>query len=41
MAELELRETYNLSSGEFIRTESERYDPVPDADGERLVNPTR
>jgi len=42
MAELEVRKTYKLYvGGEFIRTESGRYDPVPDAAGELLANVSR
>ena len=42
MAELEIRKTYKLYvGGEFIRTESGRYDPVPDARGELLANVSR
>ncbi len=40
--ELEVRKTYKLYvGGEFIRTESGRYDPVPDAEGEFLANVSR
>jgi acyl-CoA reductase-like NAD-dependent aldehyde dehydrogenase len=40
--ELEIRKTYKLYvGGEFVRTESGRYDPVPDADGEFLANISR
>jgi acyl-CoA reductase-like NAD-dependent aldehyde dehydrogenase len=39
---LEVRKTYKLYvGGEFIRTESGRYDPVPDAAGELLANVSR
>lgn len=42
MAELEIRKTYKLYvGGEFIRTESGRYDPVPDVRGELLANVSR
>ena len=42
MAELNVRKTYKLYvGGEFIRTESGRYDPVPDAGGELLANVSR
>jgi acyl-CoA reductase-like NAD-dependent aldehyde dehydrogenase len=42
MPELEVRKTYKLYvGGEFIRSESGRYDPVPDADGEFLANISR
>jgi len=42
MTELEVRKTYKLYvGGEFIRTESGRYDPVPDAAGELLANVSR
>jgi acyl-CoA reductase-like NAD-dependent aldehyde dehydrogenase len=42
MTELEVRKTYKLYvGGEFIRTESGRYDPVPDASGELLANVSR
>ena len=42
MPELEIRKTYKLYvGGEFIRTESGRYDPVPDAKGEFLANVSR
>ena len=42
MAELQVRKTYKLYvGGEFIRTESGRYDPVPDAAGELLANVSR
>ena len=42
MTELEVRKTYKLYvGGEFIRTESGRYDPVPDSDGELLANVSR
>jgi acyl-CoA reductase-like NAD-dependent aldehyde dehydrogenase len=42
MSELEIRKTYKLYvGGEFIRTESGRYDPIPDADGEFLANVSR
>jgi acyl-CoA reductase-like NAD-dependent aldehyde dehydrogenase len=40
--ELEVRKTYKLYvGGEFIRTESGRYDPVPDAEGRLLANVSR
>jgi len=40
--ELEVRKTYKLYvGGEFIRTESGRYDPVPDAEGQLLANVSR
>ena len=42
MGELEIRKTYKLYvGGEFIRTESGRYDPVPDARGGLLANVSR
>jgi acyl-CoA reductase-like NAD-dependent aldehyde dehydrogenase len=42
MVELEVRKTYKLYvGGEFIRTESGRYDPVPDSKGELLANVSR
>ena len=42
MTELEVRKTYKLYvGGEFIRTESGRYDPVPDAEGQLLANVSR
>ncbi len=42
MAELEIRKTYKLYvGGEFIRTESGRYDPVPDVRGDLLANVSR
>jgi acyl-CoA reductase-like NAD-dependent aldehyde dehydrogenase len=42
MAELQVRKTYKLYvGGEFIRTESGRYDPVPDAEGQLLANVSR
>ena len=42
MPELEIRKSYKLYvGGEFIRTESGRYDPVPDAKGEFLANVSR
>jgi acyl-CoA reductase-like NAD-dependent aldehyde dehydrogenase len=42
MPELEVRKTYKLYvGGEFIRSESGRYDPVPDAKGEFLANISR
>lgn len=42
MAELQVRKTYKLYvGGEFIRTESGRYDPVPGAGGELLANVSR
>ncbi len=42
MPELEIRKTYKLYvGGEFIRTESGRYDPVPSARGELLANVSR
>ena len=42
MAELEIRKTYKLYvGGEFIRTESGRYDPVPDSRGQLLANVSR
>ncbi|HEX9149897.1 MAG TPA: aldehyde dehydrogenase family protein, partial [Thermoanaerobaculia bacterium] len=42
MPELEIRKTYKLYvGGDFIRTESGRYDPVPDAKGEFLANVSR
>ncbi|HEV8231286.1 MAG TPA: aldehyde dehydrogenase family protein [Thermoanaerobaculia bacterium] len=42
MAELEVRKTYKLYvGGEFIRTESGRYDPILDSDGEFLANVSR
>jgi acyl-CoA reductase-like NAD-dependent aldehyde dehydrogenase len=42
MPELEIRKTYKLYvGGEFVRSESGRYDPVPDADGEFLANISR
>lgn len=42
MAELEVRKTYKIYvGGEFIRTESGRYDPVPGAGGELLANVSR
>jgi acyl-CoA reductase-like NAD-dependent aldehyde dehydrogenase len=40
--DLEVRKTYKLYvGGEFIRTESGRYDPVPDSAGELLANVSR
>jgi acyl-CoA reductase-like NAD-dependent aldehyde dehydrogenase len=40
--ELEVRKTYKLYvGGEFIRTESGRYDPVPDSGGGLLANVSR
>jgi acyl-CoA reductase-like NAD-dependent aldehyde dehydrogenase len=40
--ELEVKKTYKLYvGGEFIRTESGRYDPVPDAEGQLLANVSR
>jgi acyl-CoA reductase-like NAD-dependent aldehyde dehydrogenase len=40
--ELEVRKTYKLYvGGEFVRTESGRYDPVPDAEGRLLANVSR
>ena len=40
--ELEVRKTYKLYvGGEFIRTESGRYDRVPDAEGQLLANVSR
>ena len=42
MTELEVKKTYKLYvGGEFIRTESGRYDPVPDAEGQLLANVSR
>jgi acyl-CoA reductase-like NAD-dependent aldehyde dehydrogenase len=42
MPELDVRKTYKLYvGGEFIRTESGRYDPVPDSEGEFLANVSR
>lgn len=42
MPQLEVRKTYKLYvGGEFIRTESGRYDPVPDSSGEFLANVSR
>jgi acyl-CoA reductase-like NAD-dependent aldehyde dehydrogenase len=42
VTELEVRKTYKLYvGGEFIRTESGRYDPVPDAEGQLLANVSR
>lgn len=42
MTQLEVRKTYKLYvGGEFIRTESGRYDPVPDVSGEFLANVSR
>jgi acyl-CoA reductase-like NAD-dependent aldehyde dehydrogenase len=42
MAELEIRKTYKLYvGGEFIRTESGRYDPVPDVRGDLRANVSR
>ncbi|HZI67143.1 MAG TPA: aldehyde dehydrogenase family protein [Thermoanaerobaculia bacterium] len=42
MPELEIRKTYKLYvGGEFIRTESGRYDPIPDARGQLLANVSR
>jgi acyl-CoA reductase-like NAD-dependent aldehyde dehydrogenase len=42
MAELQVRKTYKLYvGGEFIRTESGRYDPVPDVEGQLLANVSR
>ncbi len=42
MTELEVRKTYKLYvGGEFVRTESGRYDPVPDAKGRLLANVSR
>ncbi len=42
MPELEIRKTYKLYvGGEFIRTESGRYDPVPSAGGDLLANVSR
>ena len=42
MGDLEIRKTYKLYvGGEFIRTESGRYDPVPDSRGELLANVSR
>jgi acyl-CoA reductase-like NAD-dependent aldehyde dehydrogenase len=39
---LEVKKTYKLYvGGEFIRTESGRYDPVPDAEGQLLANVSR
>jgi acyl-CoA reductase-like NAD-dependent aldehyde dehydrogenase len=39
---MEVRKTYKLYvGGEFIRTESGRYDPVPDAEGRLLANVSR
>jgi acyl-CoA reductase-like NAD-dependent aldehyde dehydrogenase len=39
---MEVRKTYKLYvGGEFIRTESGRYDPVPDAEGQLLANVSR
>jgi acyl-CoA reductase-like NAD-dependent aldehyde dehydrogenase len=40
--ELEIRKTYKLYvGGEFVRTESGRYDPVPDARGKFFANVSR
>jgi len=40
--QLDVRKTYKLYvGGEFVRTESGRYDPVPDATGEFLANVSR
>ena len=40
--ELQVRKTYKLYvGGEFVRTESGRYDPVPDAEGDLLANVSR
>jgi acyl-CoA reductase-like NAD-dependent aldehyde dehydrogenase len=42
VTQLDVRKTYKLYvGGEFIRTESGRYDPVPDATGEFLANVSR
>jgi len=42
VTQLEVRKTYKLYvGGEFIRTESGRYDPVPDVSGEFLANVSR
>ncbi len=42
MPQLDVRKTYKLYvGGEFVRTESGRYDPVPDATGEFLANVSR
>jgi acyl-CoA reductase-like NAD-dependent aldehyde dehydrogenase len=42
MPELDIRKTYKLYvGGEFVRTESGRYDPVPDSEGEFLANVSR
>ena len=42
MPDLEIRTTYKLYvGGEFIRTESGRYDPVPDVRGDLLANVSR
>jgi acyl-CoA reductase-like NAD-dependent aldehyde dehydrogenase len=42
VTQLEVRKTYKLYvGGEFIRTESGRYDPIPDSDGEFLANVSR
>jgi len=42
VTELEVKKTYKLYvGGEFIRTESGRYDPVPDAEGQLLANVSR
>jgi len=39
---MEVKKTYKLYvGGEFIRTESGRYDPVPDAEGQLLANVSR
>jgi acyl-CoA reductase-like NAD-dependent aldehyde dehydrogenase len=42
MVQLDVRKTYKLYvGGEFIRTESGRYDPVPDSEGEFYANVSR
>ena len=42
MVELQVKKTYKLYvGGEFIRTESGRYDPIPDAEGDLLANVSR
>jgi len=42
MVELQVKKTYKLYvGGEFVRTESGRYDPIPDAEGDLLANVSR
>jgi len=42
MVELQVKKTYKLYvGGEFVRTESGRYAPMPDADGDLLANVSR